>query len=250
MDSFTKKGSAIYRGILNLINYHSAGLIDWSNTNELSFNHSQLEDHHIFPRKYLTTNYPDNEEILSLTDSVVNKTLIPKLTNIKIGQKPPSIYLKDLHKKNPQLKRSLQNHVIPVELLEGKYDKDYLIFLRKRAETIFQIIQTNITNISDGICLEFYQEPRISQSNEKICVFAEYYERRIEADYYPVTRQVLYQGKFYSPSGAAEKVKNEISGKDLSANGWEFWKFTDEQGQEKYILELRKDPSLLRSQLE
>jgi hypothetical protein len=235
---------------LNLINYHSEGLIDWPNTNKLSFNHSQLEDHHIFPRKYLTTNYPDNEEILSSTDSVVNKTLVPKLTNIKIGQKPPSIYLKDLHKQNPQMKQSLQNHVIPVELLEGMYDEDYLFFLEERAETIFQIIQANITNISEDIRLEFYQEPRISLGNEKICVFAEYYERRIEADYHLATRQVLYQGKLYSPSGAAEKVKKEISGKDLSANGWEFWKFIDEQGQEKCILELRKDPGLLRSQLE
>lgn len=237
LHSFTKKGSAIYRGILNLINYHSAGLIDWPNTNKLSFNHSQLEDHHIFPRKYLTTNYPDNEEILSSIDSVVNKTLIPKLTNIKIGQKSPSIYLKDLHEQNPQLKQSLRNHVIPVELLEGMYDEDYCFFLEERADTIFQIIQANITDISEDIRLEFYQETRISQGNEKICVFAEYYERRIEADYHLATRQLLYQGKLYSPSGAAEKVKKEISGKDLSANGWEFWKFTDEQGQEKCILD-------------
>jgi len=49
LHAYTKKGSAIYRGILNFVNFAAGGLIDWNNTSRLSFNHSKLEDHHIFP---------------------------------------------------------------------------------------------------------------------------------------------------------------------------------------------------------
>jgi hypothetical protein len=47
--SYNRKGNAIYKGVLNLINYHSKGLIDWNNNSKLSLN-SILEDHHIFPQ--------------------------------------------------------------------------------------------------------------------------------------------------------------------------------------------------------
>nr|WP_242851543.1 DUF262 domain-containing protein [Clostridium sp. DMHC 10] len=36
--SFTKKGSAIYKGILNFINYISGGLTDWTSNSKISFN--------------------------------------------------------------------------------------------------------------------------------------------------------------------------------------------------------------------
>lgn len=240
LHSFMKKGSVVYKGILNLMNYKAGGLIDWTSISRLSFNDSRLEDHHIFPRKYLLTKYQNNEKILSYADSVVNKTLIPKLTNIKIGQSPPSKYLKELQNKNPRLDVSLEKHLIPIELLNGDYDEDYMSFLEKRATIIFEIIKDNITNIYKDIRSEFYLEPQITQDHEKIQVFSTYYNQRIEADYYPGEQQVLYKGKSYSPSGAAGLAKKDISGKDNSTNGWEFWKFIDEQGQEKCILELRK----------
>ena len=93
--SLTSKSSAVYKGILNLVNYHAGGLVDWRNTRRLSFN-EELHDHHIFPQKYIKDTFGDDEEVLGLIDSVVNRTLIPKLTNIKIGKKPPSAYLKQL----------------------------------------------------------------------------------------------------------------------------------------------------------
>ncbi|OQY26696.1 MAG: hypothetical protein B6244_12740 [Candidatus Cloacimonetes bacterium 4572_55] len=241
LHSFTKKKSAIYKGILNFINYNAKGLIDWMNTSKLSFNHSKLDDHHIFPRKYITTTYRDNEKALSLVDSVVNRTLIPKLTNIRIGKKAPAEYLNELRKKNPQLKQSLKNHFIPLELIEGLYDNDYLFFLEERAEVIFELIRTNLISRSEEIKAEFYQEPKMLHTKEKVKIFATYYNRKVFADFYPETKEVLYRSTMHSsPSGAALAAKKNISGKDVTANGWEFWKFTDEQGQEKYILELRE----------
>lgn len=248
LHSFTKKGSVLYRGVLNLINYRAGGLLDWMSTTKLSFNQDKIEDHHIFPRKYISSAYQNNEEALALTDSVVNRTLIPKLTNIKIGAQTPSSYLKELLKKNSNLKQSLENHLIPSELLDGTYDQDYLFFVEERAERIFQIIQEYVITMSDEIRSEFYHEPRIFQELDKIHVWGAYYNKKLDADFYPELQQVLYQGKMYSPSGAANIAKKDLTGQETSTNGWEFWKFLDEHGQEKYILELRKSVKELNAE--
>jgi hypothetical protein len=44
-------------------------------------------------------------------DCVVNRTLIPKLTNIKVSNKPPSKYLGEIKAKNPKISEALQSHM-------------------------------------------------------------------------------------------------------------------------------------------
>jgi len=78
--SFNKKGNAVYKGILNLINFHSKGLIDWNNDSKLSLN-SELEDHHIFPKAYLDKNLNESEK--DFIDCVGNRTLVPNNTFAK-----------------------------------------------------------------------------------------------------------------------------------------------------------------------
>ena len=34
--TFNKKGSVVYKGILNMINFDAGGLIDWPNSNKLT----------------------------------------------------------------------------------------------------------------------------------------------------------------------------------------------------------------------
>jgi len=225
LHAYTKKGSAIYRGILNFVNFAAGGLIDWNNTSRLSFNHSKLEDHHIFPKHYLLSKFSKNEEIIALADSVVNKTLIPKITNIKIGQKPPHQYMNELLQKNPNLRNSLQNHLITPDLLDGYYDDDYLIFVQERAKVIYQLLQYNISQKSDEIRTQFYQESKVFMDFDRIKIFAIYYGQKVLAEYHPLNNQVLYEGKIYSPSAAGEKAKENISGEPHNTNGWEFWKF-------------------------
>ncbi|MDM8561205.1 DUF262 domain-containing protein [Candidatus Parabeggiatoa sp. HSG14] len=245
LHSYTKRSSAVYKGVLNLINYHAKGLLDWKSTSKLSSKHSKLDDHHIFPRGYITTQHKynkDNQDVLSLVDSVVNRTLIPKITNIKIGKKSPSKYLSELQKDNPKLKHSLESHLIPVELIEGLYDDEFQDFLKERADKIFALINDNVIGINDDIKKEFYQEPKVVKAEEKKKIFANYYNKKVYADFYPKTEEILYQGKKYSsPSSAAIAAKKNISGKNTTANGWVFWKFMDEQGQEKVIDVLREN---------
>jgi hypothetical protein len=239
LSSVTQTKSAVYSGILNLINYNAKGLIDWKNTSKLSFN-SKLEDHHIFPREYLKTNYKKDEDALELIDSVSNKTLIPKLTNIKIGKRPPSDYLTQLERDNPDLKECLQQHLIPEGTLEGLYDDDYKIFLEDRARSVFSLIKTNVLDVRDRIIEEFYQEPKLGKDKtETVKVFATYNDKTVEAEFNLSAEKITYNGRQYSVSGAGSAAKKDLIGKDTSTNGWQFWKFRDDQNQEKYIEELR-----------
>jgi hypothetical protein len=73
-----------------------------------------------------------------LVDCVVNRTLIPKLTNIKVGGKSPSQYLSELTKKNPQIEAALASQMIPTELASGVYDDVYQVFLEDRARAIIE----------------------------------------------------------------------------------------------------------------
>jgi len=158
--SLVKKQSAVYKGVLNLLNYGVGGLIDWGNTSRLSFN-SRLEDHHIFPSSYLREKYKNNDEVIEYVDCVANRTLIPKLTNIKIGKKPPSVYLSELKLKNPMLVKSLENHLIPNpdEFIDDLYDDFYETFLEERAESLFQLVKTHVLDIQEEIENTFFEKP-------------------------------------------------------------------------------------------
>lgn len=84
---YSRKGNPVYKGILNLCNFVSGGIHDWSNGNKLSFNNDKLEDHHIFPQAYISKFFnEDSFEDLHM-NCAVNRTLIPKIQNIKIKDK-------------------------------------------------------------------------------------------------------------------------------------------------------------------
>lgn len=145
--SYTKKASAMYRGILNLLGYDAKGLKDWSSTHTLSMDTSNLEDHHIYPKAYIISKPPlegmKQSEAEQLMDCVVNRTLIPKILNIKIGKKAPSVYLSELEQKiNPRLATCLTSHLIPEEMInEETWDTLFKLFLDERAKSIFSLIE-------------------------------------------------------------------------------------------------------------
>lgn len=143
--SYTKKSSAIYKGILNLLGYAAKGLMDWSSTQKIDVT-MRLEDHHIYPRAYIASSPNldmDQGEAEQLVDCVVNRTLIPKLLNIQVGKKAPQIYLSELlQKTNSQLATCLPCHVIPTEMIsEPIWNECFKLFLEERSKDIFNLIQ-------------------------------------------------------------------------------------------------------------
>lgn len=142
--SYTKKSSAIYRGVLNLIGYGIGGLRDWRNALKIDAD-KDLDDHHIYPRAYLASKPKldvDGNEALQLMDCVVNRTLIPKMLNITIGKRPPYEYLAELKKVNPKLDASLQDHLVPSTLTsDATWNGRFREFLDARAKGIMSLIE-------------------------------------------------------------------------------------------------------------
>lgn len=237
--TFNKKGSVVYKGILNMINFDAGGLIDWPNSNKLTI-YDKIEDHHIFPVEYLKTSFKDDENAISLIDSVANRTLIPKITNIKIGKKAPSIYLKELKLNNPALDKSLKYHLIPEDILSGLYDDFYTDFLEVRANLIMDLIDKYVMSKEKLIFDDFYKQPIIKNTGT-IKIHANYYRNKVEATFNIDTQNIFYAGKNYSVSLAADKAKEDLSGKtNTSTNGWKFWKYIDDDGNFRFIDDFRK----------
>ncbi len=143
-----KKYDAVYKGVLNLVNYQTGGFLNFENGNPVSIA-SSLEDHHIFPNDYLKKNWATVHDSLDseiAIDCVVNRTLIPKLTNIKVSNKPPSEYLSEIKRKNADIAKALQSHMLSTDLLNGDYDKNYDYFLSERSDAILNAIRVAILN--------------------------------------------------------------------------------------------------------
>ena len=141
-----KKYYSVYKWRLNLINYDTARFLKLENGNPVS-TASNLEDHHIFPQDYLKRNWTDVREALDseiAIDCVVNRTLIQKLTNIRVSNKPPSKYLGEIKAKNANIAVALRSHMMSDDLLCGEYDKNYEFFLVERAEAILSALTRNI----------------------------------------------------------------------------------------------------------
>jgi hypothetical protein len=77
-------------------------------------------------------------------DCIINRTLIPKLTNVKVSNKPPSQYLNVLASRNAEFDVALRSHFLSNELLTGDYDNNYDFFLDERAGLIMDAIERNV----------------------------------------------------------------------------------------------------------
>lgn len=236
--SFEKKGNAIYKGILNLINFHAGGLIDWNNDSKLSLN-SELEDHHIFPKAFLEKNLLNISD-KDFIDCVGNRTLVPKKLNIKISAQKPSEYLQAIKEKNPNFDTTLDNHLIPRELIAGEMDAEFMFFLEMRVEEIFKAFQKHVVDPLGSVRERFYEELKIDESSN-VSIFGSYKGNMAEATFNPVSKKIFYKGTvFDNPSSAAMAVKTEFGAlPNNTENGWTFWRFRDDNGEEKKITEFR-----------
>ncbi|GAB6152946.1 DUF262 domain-containing protein [Desulfosporosinus burensis] len=229
------KNSSVYKGILNLINFTSGGLRDWNNSTRITFN-SKLEDHHVFPREFLKEQLGDDSN--ELMDCVANKVLIPKILNIKIGKKGPSTYLKEISYRNTLLHESLKSHLLPVDLIDGAFDDFFEVFVEDRAKEIVRIVKETVVDKRDLIINSYY-EP-VKKKSVSYSVFAFYRNKKVEATFNSDSQEILYKGAKYSVSGSVNKAKQDLSGKEsTSTNGWKFWRFINDDNQERYIDELR-----------
>jgi len=107
-------GSSIYKGIFNLL--FRRGAWDFYEKDKIKFSVKDLEDHHIFPRKFL-----ENKNVNVEKDIVLNRTLILSSTNRKINRKAPATYIGEMvkiHGSKNEVKKILEKHFINEKMFE------------------------------------------------------------------------------------------------------------------------------------
>lgn len=151
----TMGSGAIFTGIMTII--HQVNTFkEWNDGQKISINSKKLNIHHIFPKKYLENLYKKtpNAEELYYINSLLNKAVIDKITNIKIKDKKPSDYLKILRESNTDLINDLESHDIPTGIIKGKYDSKYLDFLKDRFDLVDKEIKGFYIKLEDKFVIK------------------------------------------------------------------------------------------------
>ncbi len=239
INSYNKKGSAIYIALLNFINYTASGLLDWNNSSKIAFL-EKIDDHHIFPKEYLNSTL-DEEADKNLINSVANRTLIPKITNIKIGKKAPHEYMNEILQSNPQFKDVLSNHLIPDEILSGVYENFFETFVEERAKLIFNKLDELIISKQEILMDRFVVDIKKSSTYVgNIPIWGYYKTKKVEAVFNIENNEIFYKSNKHSVSTAADKAKIDLGAPETtSTNGWRWWKYLDSNGIEQTIEDYR-----------
>jgi hypothetical protein len=133
-DSFSlrefSRVNSVYRGVMCLI--AKRGAKDFQADDAIEFH--ALDDHHVFPRKYLQNQKNEQGERLignGKINSIVNRTLISSQTNRRISKRSPSDYLKNIVPES-RANDIMESHFIDQDALQAMRNDDYKAFLDAR----------------------------------------------------------------------------------------------------------------------
>lgn len=153
--STTTKQRAVYRGLMCLLMRTPS--LDFHTTQPITaalIETSHIDDHHIFPKAYLRETPPNNKKLEDIEiDCILNRTLIDKETNQRIGKNPPSVYLIEIrdqlkeHSGDPTvLERILASHQMPFESESPLWKDDYLEFCLTREKKLANLVENAVKN--------------------------------------------------------------------------------------------------------
>jgi len=123
LHTISRRGSAVYRGIMNLIALNHAR--DFLQVDAIEFHN--LEDHHIFPKNFLEKRMRIKDS--SKTNTILNRTLISDETNRKISATSPKEYIEWIPG-DPE--KVLKPHFIDSECISAMRENNYDKFLERR----------------------------------------------------------------------------------------------------------------------
>lgn len=124
--------NAKYKGVMNLLALRGAR--DFHLNDSIEF-HS-LDDHHIFPKNFLTKQKTEDEKRKYQdreVNVILNKTLISATTNRKITNKAPSVYIIEEEVVSQRDRDAIfRAHFINAAALQAMKEDDYESFLKER----------------------------------------------------------------------------------------------------------------------
>ncbi|MEN6580326.1 MAG: DUF262 domain-containing protein [Anaerolineaceae bacterium] len=151
----TTKQRAVYRGLMCLILRTPS--LDFHSTQPISaalIEENHIDDHHIFPKGYMQNNPPHGTSLSDYEiDSILNRTLIDKETNIRIGMNAPSVYLKEIRSHLQEqsgdasvLEKILSSHQLPIDPRSSLWSNDFLEFRKEREKALASLVENAVTN--------------------------------------------------------------------------------------------------------
>jgi hypothetical protein len=149
----TSRQLALYRGVMGLVlrrgprDFHQGSRV----TGDLIIE-EHIDDHHVFPDAHLKR----KEVPERLINCILNRTLIDRKTNIRISDRAPSDYLRDIRNalgEEAAFDALLRSHLLPSGDLSPFWRDDFETFLSWRQAALWKEIQevTGITQESDLI---------------------------------------------------------------------------------------------------
>lgn len=137
----TPRQRSLYRATICLIlasgdrplDFHSRAVL-----NDQLLSTSGIDDHHIFPAKFLEDRGFDTRQ----RDCVLNRCLIDSATNQRISCSAPSVYMAELRDETGfPMQAVLSSHLIPYGPESGLWSDDYEPFLQQRLELVAAAIE-------------------------------------------------------------------------------------------------------------
>lgn len=164
----TPRQRAVYRGVLSLVMRNHARDFHSHNTlNPEIIRQYEVDDHHIFPNKYLERRGVDSK----LRDCVLNHTFIDRKTNIRIKDRAPSRYMQEIldERGEEKFNELLNSHILPSDKDNFFFTDDYKEFLTWRQERLWAQIQNvtgkSGTNPAGNLVLDL--EPMDDEENDE-----------------------------------------------------------------------------------
>ena len=149
--------------------------------------------------------------------------------------------MNEILKNNPQFSTVLSNHMIPKDTISGLYENFYDSFIEDRAKLIFSKLEEMVISKQEYIESKFVTNiKKVSSHTGTIPIWGNYRRKKATAVYNIDTQEVLYNGNKYAVSTAADKAKIDLGAPEtVSTNGWNFWKYADENGIDQSISDYR-----------
>jgi len=139
-----RRGSALYNAILCLLALSDSrdffkgqivGVGDYAN--------EKINDHHIFPKKISRAKIKKSDKFNTYKDFILNRTLLLDETNIRIRNKRPSLYLKEVINhigSEEDTKKLMKTHFIDSEAYNYLKENDFDNFIEAREKSMKQHI--------------------------------------------------------------------------------------------------------------
>jgi hypothetical protein len=146
----TPRQRSLYRSTICLIlasgdrplDFHSRAVL-----NDQLLSTSGIDDHHIFPAKFLEDRGFDTRQ----RDCVLNRCLIDSATNQRISCSAPSAYMAELRDEPGfPMQAVLSSHLIPHGPMSGLWSDEYELFLQQRLQRVAAAVAQACRVHSDG----------------------------------------------------------------------------------------------------